>query len=96
MVKLDTVLHSLSKPSPPDSLSRNEATTHTSISAVTIRHDGISNWSIELKGPRWSWQQEAKTIDHLRERGGIDFQDDSERLPHTSELTHSREHATIA
>lgn len=69
-VKLDRVYHSLPHRAPPDSLTRDEVTTQTSVPAVRIRHDGISNWPIELKGPRWSSQRETKNIDHLKEERG--------------------------
>lgn len=39
----------------------------TRIPAARIRHDGISNWPIELKEPWWSSQWETKNIDHLKE-----------------------------
>lgn len=65
--ELDRVCHSLPHPAPPDSLTRDEVTTQTSIPAVRIRHDGISNWPIELKGPWWNSQRERKNIDHLKE-----------------------------
>lgn len=66
-VKLDGVCHSLPHPTPPNSLTRDEVTTQTSIPVARIRHDGISNWPIELKGPWWSSLWETKNIDHLKE-----------------------------
>lgn len=57
-------------PTPSDSLTRDEVTTQTSDPAAGIRHDGISNWPIELKGQRWSSQRETKNIDHLKEERG--------------------------
>ena len=63
---MECAIHSLTLPL-PGSPTKDEVTTQTSSPAARIRHDGISNWPIELKGPRCSSQRETKNIDHLKE-----------------------------